>query len=97
MAKKERAGRTVTQNVASFEELVSVKRSIYPWDTLKSADGNFFVECDDLDEARSVKGSVRSSGMNYYLKRQIKLLPVVIVAKLEDGKVGVLCSAIAAE
>ncbi len=93
---KEEKGRTIQTNVAKFEELVSVKRSIYPWDSLKNGAGNFFVECANADAARSLKGSVRSSGLNYYLKRQIKLVPVVIVAKV-DGTVGVLCSAIAAE
>jgi len=96
MAKKERVTRTIQTNVASFEELVSVKRSIYPWDSLKSAEGNFFVECEDEDAARSLKGSVKSSGTNFYLKRRTGLLPVVIVATV-DGTFGVLCSAIAAE
>jgi len=96
MAKQEKKARSITSNVANFEELVSVKRSIYPWDSLKSGDGNFFVECDDLDEARASKGSIRSSGLNYYLKRKINLVPVSVVVKMGD-KVGVLCTAIAAE
>lgn len=95
--KKERKNRTITANVASFEELVPVKKSIYPWDTLKSGDGNFFVACDDLNEARALKGSIRSSGQNYYMKRKSPLVPVVIVAKMKDGSVGVLCTAIKAE
>ncbi len=94
--KKERKIRVITANVEKFEELVSVKKSIYNWQDLKSGAGNFFVACDDEAEARALKGSVRSSGMNYYMKRKINLIPVVIVAKLGDT-VGVLCSAIAAE
>jgi len=96
MAEK-KASRIITENVADFEELVSVKRSIYSWDKLKSGDGNFFVECDDLEHARKSKGAIKSSGTNYYLKRRTGLLPVVIIAKLKNGKIGVLCSAIAAE
>ena len=94
--KKERKNRVITQNVKSFEELVSVKKSIYPWDTLQSGDGNFFVACDDLDEARSTKGSIRASGLNYYMKRKVNLVPVAVVVKIGD-EVGVLCTAIAAE
>lgn len=94
--KKERVNRTIQTNVAKFEELVSVKRSIYPWDSLESAKGNFFIECDNDDAARSLKSSVNSSGLNYYLKRKINLVPVVIVAQVGEV-VGVLCSAIAAE
>jgi len=97
MAKKERKNREITANVANFEELVSVKRSIYPWEDLKSGDGNFFVACDNEDEARALKSSINSSGLNYYLKRQIKLVPIVIVAKMGDGTNGVLASAIATE
>lgn len=95
--KKERKSRTITANVdkADFEELVPVKKSIYNWGDLKSGEGNFFVACDDLDEARALKGSIRSSGLNYYLKRKINLVPVVIVAQMKDGSVGVLCTAIA--
>jgi len=96
MSKTEKKGRTIKTNVASFEELVPVKRSIYPWESLKNGTGNFFIECDDLDAARSLKGSVRSSGINYYLKRKAGLLPVVIVAQVGET-VGVLCSAITAE
>ena len=95
MAEK-RAERIITTNVkaADFEELVSVKKSIYPWDSLKSGDGNFFVECADRKAAAATKASIKSSGQNYYLKRQINLLPIVIVVKMGD-KTGVLCSAIA--
>lgn len=93
---KARKNRTITANVKSFEELVSVKTSIYPWQDLKSGDGNFFVACDDEAEARTLKGSIRSSGLNFYLKRKIKLVPVVVVAKIDDA-FGVVCSAIAAE
>jgi len=97
MAKKERVSRTIQTNVANFEELVSVKRSIYPWDSLiDNPGGNFFINCDDEEAARSLKSSVNSSGLNYYLKRKIDLVPVCIVAKLEDT-FGVLASAIAAE
>jgi len=90
---KVKANRTIQQNVANFEELVSVKRSIYPWDSLTEVGSNFFIECDDIEEARQLKGSVRSSGLNYYMKRKIDLVPVVIAAQLED-KVGVLCTAV---
>jgi len=95
--KRERKIRTITANVASFEELVPVKKSIYPWDTLKSGEGNFFVACEDLEEARSLKGSIRASGQNYYMKRKNQLVPIVIVAQMKDGSVGVLASAIVAE
>jgi len=93
MAKKERVSRTITSNVTEFEELVSVKRSIYPWADLTPG-GNFFIACDDEDAARALKSSVNSSGLNYYLKRKIKLIPIVIVAKMKDGGVGVLASVI---
>ena len=96
MAEKKRNARTITENVADFEELVSVNRSIYPWDSLGNGDGNFFVECDDLDAARASKASIKSSGLNYYLKRQIKLVPVAVVVQMGD-KLGVLCTAIAVE
>jgi len=102
MAKKERKNRAITQNIEenSFEELVSVKRSIYPWDDLADEEKeteNFFVECDDLDEARGLKSSVKNSGENYYLKRKIDLVPVIVVAKMKNGKVGLVCSVIPAE
>ena len=74
MAEKKRASRIITKTVGNFEELVSVKRSIYPWDSLVPEEGE-------------------EPGLNYYLKRKIKLIPVVIVAKVGD-KVGVLCSVI---
>jgi hypothetical protein len=97
MAKKERKNRVITANVANFEELVSVKRSIYPWESLvEDPGGNFFVECDDETEARTLKSSVNSSGLNYYLKRKINLVPVTTVAKLGE-KFGVVCMVIVAE
>jgi len=96
MAKRERVNRTIIADVTDFEELVSVKKSIYPWEDLEGG-GNFFVECDDLEEARGLKSSVNASGLNYYLKRKINLIPVLAVAKLKNGKVGIVCSAIAAE
>ena len=55
-----------------------------------------FEECEDLDEARSTKGSIRASGLNYYMKRKVNLVPVAVVVKIGD-EVGVLCTAIAAE
>jgi len=96
MARKER---TITANVKKFEELVSVKSSIYPWEDLVNKEGegtggNFFVECDDMAEARGLKSSVTGSGQNYYLKRKINLLPVCVAAKLDDGRVGVVATAI---
>ncbi len=102
MAKRERKNRTITQNIAadSFEELVSVKSSIYPWDDLADKETeteNFFIDCDDLDEARGLKHSVNSSGLNYYLKRKINFVPVIVVAKMKNGKVGLVCSVIPAE
>jgi len=97
--KRERKNRTITANVKSFEELVTVKSSIYPWQDLVDEDGNakgenFFVECDDMVEARGLKSSVRGSGQNYYLKRKINLVPICVAAKLKDGRVGVVCTAI---
>ena len=94
--KRARKNRIITANVKKFEELVVVKKSIYPWEDLGSGDGNFFVACDDEAEARSLKSSLVSSGLNYYLKRKIKLVPVVVSVKIGD-EFGVLCSAIAAE
>ena len=94
MAEKKRTPRKITANVQSFEELVSVKRSIYPWDDLKEAGANFFVEFDDLDKARTAKASIKNSGLNYFLKRKINLVPMLKVCKLESGEVGVLCIAV---
>jgi len=103
MAKTERAARVITANVAEYEELVSVKKSIYPWDDLipqpddaeDAPARNFLVACDDVDSARATMGSVRSSGLNFYLKRKINLVPVTSVVKLKNGSIGVLCVAIA--
>ncbi|MEE8113070.1 MAG: hypothetical protein V3T23_01825 [Nitrososphaerales archaeon] len=103
MASKERVARVITSNVANFEELVSVKKSIYPWEDLVPQDDddgdaparNFLVAADDVDAARATMGSVRSSGLNYYLKRKINLVPVTSVVKLKNGSIGVLCVAIA--
>ena len=94
MAEKKRTPRKITSNVQSFEELVSVKRSIYPWDDLKEAGSNFFVEFDDLDKAKTAKASIKNSGLNYFLKRKINLVPMLKVCKLESGAVGVLCIAV---
>ena len=94
MAEKKRTPRKITSNVQSFEELVSVKRSIYPWDDLQEVGANFFVEFDDLDKAKTAKASIKNSGLNYFLKRKINLVPALKVCKLESGVVGVLCIAI---
>jgi len=98
MADKKRVSRKIETNVGDFEELVSVKRSIYPWDSLiDNPGGNFFIECEDEDAARSLKSSVNSSGLNYYLKRKINLVPVCAVARMKDGRNGVVATAIVAE
>lgn len=102
--KRARITRTITPNVAGFEELVSVKRSIYPWDDLipqedddpKKAARNFFVDCDDADAARALKSSVNSSGLNYFLKRRINLIPILQVGNL-NGTAGILCMAASVE
>lgn len=97
MADKKKAPKVIQKNVAKFQELVSVKRSIYPWDSLVENDGgNFFIECTDEDEARKTKSSANGSGLNYYMKRKINLVPVCVVAKVGD-KFGVLATVIAAE
>jgi len=96
--KKERKNRIITQNVTKFEELVTVKRSVYDWEFLKeNPEANFFVACDSEEEAKTLKSSINSSGQNFFMKRKINLLPVVIVVKLDAGGIGVLCSAIAVE
>ena len=52
------------------------------------------MEFDDLDKAKTAKASIKNSGLNYFLKRKINLVPALKVCKLESGVVGVLCIAI---
>jgi hypothetical protein len=103
MAKSERVARVITANVADFETLVSVKKSIYPWDDLipqnddaeDAPTRNFLVGCEDVETARSRIGAIRSSGQNFYMKRRINLVPVTAVVQMSDDSIGVLCTAVA--
>ena len=104
--KTPRVQRTIRSNVAEAEALIVVKKSIYPWDDLIPQKGdspsaparNFFVECGSRDEAKTMRSSINSSGLNYYLKRKLGLIPVVVASRIgegEDETFGVFCTVVA--
>ena len=95
-----RAKKVIRTNVKVPDDsaLLVVKSSIYPWaDLIPKGDaeptGNFFVEAEDEAAARLAKSSINSSGLNYYLKRKLRLIPV-IVPSLINGTYGCVCTAI---
>ncbi len=74
-----------------------IKKSKYPWDAIIPENDeppkHFFVQCEDEGEAAQLRTSIHSSGTNYYLKRNLNLVPVCRAMQV-DGKWGVAAVAI---
>lgn len=74
-----------------------IKGSKYPWldivgdpDNKDAPAKHFFVECDTKEEAEKLKSSIHSSGVNFYLKRSMGLVPICRAMQIkEDGPWGV--------